>query len=293
MELAAKELPPVLRALAADVGARQRKYLVLAVKRGAGVNGASIEATLGALPVTQVSYQDGGGYRTQSPVFLAHEFGGKYWFGVDPGVVAVHTFKEASQVGIATDHWLEQIEALGGIELRAPPPALVENDDFGGFQTRASYVVYSPGAPDGSTYQRGPFTTLAEAKRWVVEDQHAPQKWERADRQGVMTYWSSDGYRIEGRAKDEEQPLSGFAGEGYTSTPADAVRIRVEAVEDDGSREMVGEWSLEEMLADNLDDEELCERMIDLRVGQTIDVGGGAAPHMRLTRLSNPREYVG
>lgn len=46
------------------------------------------------------------------------------------------------------------------------------------------------------------------------------------------------------------------------------------------------EWggTIEQFLADNAEDEETCEAVRALQCGQSVDVGGGAAPAYRLHR---------
>lgn len=112
--LRAKELPITLRALAQDEGTRQRDFMVLAIPAYQSISGGSIEQTLGAIQVERTPYEEGGGYRTRSPVILVHDFTGRYWFGVAnpeaaPG--AGYDFKTVDQVARACDHWLQVIEA--------------------------------------------------------------------------------------------------------------------------------------------------------------------------------------
>jgi len=66
----------------------------------------------------------------------------------------------------------------------------------------------------------------------------------------------------------------------------DAVILRMETVEPNDKVEPIGDFTLEEMIRDNAEDEDLVEELVHLRPGGKVERGGGAAPRIRISWLT-------
>lgn len=286
MMLYAKELPLVLRAIAQDTGrkaASQRHFDVRGVTRGQVIRGASIEGTLGAMPADTVPSDQGGGWRTRSPVFIARDGGGgKYWFGVAPAPgKSWDKFTDVAQLAAACDYWLEVIE--GEAAGRREELDMGEKLRRGARAEEAEYDLPQPAIAGDLVTNR----ETGDAGRVLRStDERLLALIHAGPNQGQELQVGSHGELYRAWVRES-------SGGHLGATPPDMVRILMETVELNGERETVGEFSLESMIAENAGDERLVEGLIDLRVGQRLEVGGGGAPRIWLTRLSDSPHYVG
>ena len=287
-----KQLPLVLQALLRDAQSgsaarkapKQRTWTVLAMPRGMALERGSIEQTLGGMPVEQVPFHEGGGDRTRSPVFLGFWFSGRWFFGVAP-IEGRHSFNSVEEIAVACDHWLAVVEGEQaadrdereiGDRLRrgmreeeareAARVQRVEREGMGPPVVEGDFVITD------ATGDMGYITPTDRLDRGEVFAmiERGPNAGSRlAVGQGGRLH--PDWVRL-------GPGLSGLSGSLEPTT------IRLSTVEKNGKLEHVGDFTLEEMISANADDEALVAKLNQLHSkGDSFDWGGGAAPRMRMT----------
>ncbi len=105
MNLKIAELPAILRSMMKVAGLKQRKALVLAMKKGQAINDGSIVGVLEGHSVEQVPYHEGGGYRSSSPIIVVKGFDGGCYIGL-PALTG-YRFDTVSMIAVACDAALE------------------------------------------------------------------------------------------------------------------------------------------------------------------------------------------